>query len=118
MKRNGKIWLISTVILLLSYAVCRYALFEMHGMKQWPLILLIVGGVIFAVSVLARSKYIPLFVSLGYPVAFAVGAVFQRDSVDPGGGATNSLWLIWAVAYLCIIAVGGSVEAVKRKQAK
>ena len=99
MKKNKTIWIISGAILLLSYVVCRYGLFDLHGMHDWPLVLLI-------------------FTAVGYPAAFAVGVIFQWGGMDPRGWVINRLWLVWMVTYLCVIAAGGIVEGMTRKRSK
>ena len=40
MKKYG-IGLLSMAILIASFLICRFALFDMHKMKQFPLVLLI-----------------------------------------------------------------------------
>ena len=42
MKKYG-IGLLSIAILIASFLICRFALFDMHKMKQFPLVLLIAG---------------------------------------------------------------------------
>lgn len=108
--------LVSGVILLLSFVVCRYGLFDLHGMKSWPLFLLVVGGVFFLVALGMGSRYLPLFTAVGYPLSFAVGLVFRQGGPNPHGGNMDRLWLVWLVAYLCMIAAGGIVELIARKR--
>ena len=51
-------------------------------------------------------------------VAFAVGAVFQTDGLDAGGGKTNSLWIIWTVIFVCFTLGAFLIDlfaAIKRK---
>ena len=43
MKKCG-IGLLSMAILIASFLICRFALFDMHKMKQFPLVLLIAGA--------------------------------------------------------------------------
>ena len=43
MKKYG-IGLLSMAILIASFLICRFVLFDMHKMKQFPLVLLIAGG--------------------------------------------------------------------------
>ena len=54
--------------------------------------------------------------SLSYPIAFAIGALFQTDGADPGGGRTNSLWVIWTVVFICAIVLSAIGETVKKKR--
>ena len=118
MKKNKTTWIISGAILLLSYVACRYGLLDLHGMHDWPLVLLIAGGLIFLISLVFKCRYIPIFTAVGYPAAFAVGVIFQWGGMDPRGWVINRLWLVWMVTYLCVIAAGGIVEGVTRKRSK
>ncbi len=117
--KKYRVGILSAVILLFSFVLCRFVFFDKHGMKSWPLVLFVVGTVIVSISVFFSCKYLPLFTSLGYPVAFAIGAIFQRDFADPTGAMTlNNMWIIWTIAFLCLVSVGGIVETMKRKNAK
>ena len=51
MKKYG-IGLLSMAILIASFLICRFALFDMHKMKQFPLVLLIAGGLFIGISML------------------------------------------------------------------
>lgn len=84
MKKYG-IGLLSIAILIVSFLICRFALFDMHKMKQFPLVLLIAGGLFIGISMLFGCSRFPLFASLGYPVSFAAGLIFSQDYADPTG---------------------------------
>ena len=97
--------LISLGVLLLSFVLCRYAFFHLHGMKEWPVDLLIAGLVVLLLSLFAKKKYVPWFTSIGYLLGFWLGIIFHSEGFDPGGGRTDNLWIIWtAVLFLCILA--------------
>ncbi len=116
MKKYG-VGLLSMAILIASFLICRFALFDMHKMKQWPLALLIAGGLFIGISMLFRCSRFPLFASLGYPVSFAAGLIFRRNYADPTGAMTlNSMWIIWTNVYLVIMCIGMAVEAMARKK--
>lgn len=108
----------AAVILLMSFVLCRFVLFGLHGMKSWPVVLLLAGGAVLGVSVLLKCRRLPLFVALGYPLSFAVGALFQQNYADPRGAMTlNSFWSIWMIAYLLIVCAGVAAEIFGRKRA-
>ena len=114
MKKYG-IGLLSMAILIASFLICRFALFDMHKMKQFPLVLLIAGGLFIGISMLFRCSRFPLFASLGYPVSFAAGLIFRQDYADPTGAMTlSSMWII----YLVIVCIGIVVEVIARKKRK
>ena len=104
--------ILSAAILVLSFILCRCVFFDLHGMKDWPVVLLVLGGLVIVAATLFKCKYIPLFTAIGYPLAFIAGVIFQTDYV---AASTNNLWIIWTVAYLCFIAVGVVIEIIKRK---
>lgn len=97
--------LLSVVLLLAGYVLTRYMLFDLHGMKQWPLTLLIIGAVVNVAALFQKSILIPLITSAAYTVSFFAGVLFHTNSVDVGGTATNNLWIIWTGVYLLIILV-------------
>lgn len=105
-RKNVMLHLLSLCVLCLGFVLCRYVFFEMHGMKQWPELLFIVALVSLAVSFFAKAKTTPLLISLGYIVGFVVGVMFQTDGMDAGGAKTNSLWMIWALVFVCLIVIG------------
>ena len=96
---------ISLGVLLLGFLLCRYAFFGLHGMKEWPIDLFIVGMAALLISLLARKQYVPWFVATGYFLSFLLSVMFHTEGTDPGGGKTDNLWIIWTVAFLgCILA--------------
>lgn len=104
-KRGLLTHLISLGVLLLGLLLCRYAFFDLHGMKEWPVDLFIVGIVALLISLLARKQYAPWFTSLGYLLGFLLGVILHTEGTDPGGGKTDNLWSIWMFAFIgCIVA--------------
>lgn len=120
MIKNYRMQLISAIILLFGFVLCRYMLFGVfHKMKSWPTALFVFGVVIILVSMLFKSKYMPFFTSLGYIISFAIGVIFEQDYADPTGAMTmNNLWIIWTYAYLCFVLVGIIADVIKRKIVK
>ena len=100
-KKNLILHLISLGVLCVGYFLTRYVFFDLHGMKQWPLMLFVCGAVVIAGSLFVRAKQVPVFTALSYIGGFAAGALFQTDGVDAGGGGTNNLWIIWTVVFVC-----------------
>jgi len=98
--------LISFGILLLGFVLCRYAFFGLHGMKEWPVDLLLVGIVAVLISLFAGKQYVPWFTAGGYIFGFLLGVLFHTEGTDPGGGKTDNLWIIWTVVFLGCILTG------------
>lgn len=118
MKRINKIGLLSLFILIISFIVIRYALLEMHGMKQMPVMLLFPILLAMIVFCFAKVKIIPFVLAISYPIGFALGTMFQTYSVDAGGGATNNMWIIWTSVVIVMIVLSFIAELINRKKAK
>ena len=105
---------LSLIGLLGAYLVLRYLLFSLHGMKELPFNLFIIGAVIIIISGMAFSrKILPVLTPVGYIVGFVLGYFFQFDY----GVGLNSLWIIWIGVYLGVVLVGIVAEIIcwKRK---
>ena len=107
-QQNKKVMLMYVValgILLLGFVLCRYAFFGLHGMKEWPAVLLWIGLATLLISLLAGKQFVPWFTAIGYVVGFFIGVLFHTEGTDPGGGKTDNLWIIWTIVFLgCILA--------------
>ena len=108
MEKNKNLLLthgISFGILLIGFLFCRFAFFELHGMREWPFDLWIAGVVVILVSLIAKKQLVPWFTSVGYLVGFLTGVIFHTEGFDPGGGRTDNLWQIWTIVFaVCILA--------------
>lgn len=98
--------MLSLCLLCTGFVLFRYVLFDIHGMKQLPVLLLGAGVVSVAISFFLEGKTTPIFTALAYIIGFIVGAIFQTNGIDAGGGATNNLWKIWVIVFVCITLVG------------
>ena len=49
-RKNAALYLASLCVLCAGYLLCRYVFFEVHGMKQWPACLFLLGLVVLGVS--------------------------------------------------------------------
>ena len=47
---------LSLGVLCIGFVLCRYVFFDMHGMKQWPVILFGVGIIAVAISFILEGK--------------------------------------------------------------
>jgi len=107
--------LLSLGVLLTGFVICRYAVFGViHGMKEWPVDLLLVGLAVHLISLLARKQYAPWFASVGYSLGFWLGAIFHKEGFDQGGGRTDNLWQIWTVVFVLCILAGIVLEIVAK----
>jgi len=102
-------------ILLVGFILGRYVFFDVHGMKEFPVVLLVLGLVVMVISVLTTKKILPYFISMGYIIGFVFGFTFQVTKMDANGVSVNNLWVIWAVVYVAFIVLGLICEWCFRK---
>ncbi len=107
-KSSGKLaWGVGAAVCLgVSYWVCRYALFGLHGMKQWPDVLLITGFIVVLISSAAGLRLVAASAALGYPLAFGIAMATATRGIDQGGGSTSNAWIIWGGVYLLCMLLG------------
>lgn len=111
-----KVGIISLCVLLAAYGLFRYPLFGLHGMKQFPLVLLVIGiAVIAYFGILKGGRMAPLYTTVGYIVGFLCGCVLQRISYDPGGGTMNDFWKFWMGGFLAATVAGILMEVCQKK---
>ncbi|MTI49969.1 MAG: hypothetical protein FH761_19230 [Firmicutes bacterium] len=105
--KNKILWGISMSGLLgISYWLCRFTFFEIHGMKQWPNLLAISSIVIIIIAIIFGNRIIPVVTVVGYMGGFIFAMIFNTDGVDPGGGRTNNAWIIWGTVFILSIIIG------------
>ena len=113
---SNKKHLISLGVLCIGFVFIRYILLELHGMKQWPLVLCIAAIMVIGFSYIVNAKIVPLTTALSYIVGFDVGYLLQADGVDAGGGRTSNLWIIWTAVMFGAIVLSVIIEVfVNRK---
>lgn len=108
LKRNVIIHLLSLGVLCIGFLLFRYVLFDIHGMKQFPLGLFVIGVISLVISFFFNGKITPICTAFAYIIGFSIGVLFQEDGIDAGGTATNNLWIIWSVVFVFII-LGGII---------
>ena len=102
-------------ILMIGFALGRYVFFDVHGMKEFPVALLVLGLAVMLISLLTFKKVLPYFISTGYLMGFVFGFLFQVTKMDANGVSVNNLWVIWAGVYVAFIVVGFLCEALFKK---
>lgn len=101
MKKNqGKLHLLSLGILLLSYGVIHWVLWDGGGILGTGKFLALFTLVIIVCSFLMGGRLTPIITSGGYFVSFLAAFFLQKDGVDPGGGRTNNMWSIWILTFV------------------
>jgi hypothetical protein len=113
------LWGISMLVLFgVSYWLCRYAFFQMHGMKQWPNLLAVVGITILVVATLFGYRIIPVASLVGYLGGFILAMILSTDGVDQGGGRTNNAWIIWGTIFVLSILIGLILSCIFKNKSK
>jgi hypothetical protein len=113
------LWGISMLVLFgVSYWLCRYAFFQMHGMKQWPNLLAVVGITILVVAALFGNRIIPVASLVGYLGGFILAMILSTDGVDQGGGRTNNAWIIWGTIFVLSILIGLILSCIFKNKPK
>ncbi|MPW27073.1 hypothetical protein GC105_14925 [Alkalibaculum sp. M08DMB] len=92
-------------LLAISYWICRFVFFGMHGMKQWPNMLAIVSLIIIVIASIGGRQSLSVATVIGYIGGFVLAMIFNTDGVDQGGGATNNAWKIWGTIFICSILI-------------
>lgn len=114
--KNKYLWGISMIgLLVISYMLCRYIFFEMHGMKQWPKLLAIVGLTIIIIATILGKRVVSVATVIGYIGGFILAMAFNTDGIDPRGGRTNNAWIIWGITLCCSILIGFVMELIRRR---
>lgn len=104
--------------LAVGYWLCRYALFDLHGMKQWPDALAIVGFIVILIASAAGLRFLASASALGYPLAFGIAMATFTYGVDQGGGGTSNAWIIWGGVYLLCMVIGIAADIISRRTTK
>lgn len=110
MKNKKSVFIMSLVTLVLSYFIIRYALFEMHGMKQWTLVMSGLAVVVLAVSTYFNKQNTMMISTLGLIISFMIGMTLRTTSSDQG---LSNGWLIWIVSYLILVGIGVFLDVKK-----
>jgi hypothetical protein len=113
--KNRIVWTIAALAALcVCYLLSRYTFFELHGMKQWPLVLFVTGLIVIIVAAFIHGHKLMVCTVVGYIGGFALGMFFNTDGVDYGGGSINNAWWIWTVSFIVFILIGVVFEIVSR----
>ena len=98
-----------------AYVVFRYPLFSLHGMKEFPLYLCILGAILIAFSGIVKgNRILPIAAALGYIIGFPAGKLFERNY----GQGLNSMWIIWLICFAAAILIGIIVNFLVRRETK
>jgi len=107
--------IIALLLLVIAFLVIRFPLLNLHGMKDWPLILFIISATICFFAIIFGANALAVTTTLGYIAGFIFGYFFQETNVETG---QNSLWFIWTIVLVIAILIGIIIVIYKTKKAK
>lgn len=102
----------------ISYWLCRYTFFEMHGMKQWPNLLAILSIAILVIASIFGNRLITVATVIGYMGGFILAMIFNTDGIDLGGEKTNNAWIIWGTIFGFSILIGFILDLISKQKHK
>lgn len=110
--KNRILWAIGSIIALwFFYIMFRYVFFDIHGMKQFPLNMLILGLIVILVAAITYSRKVMICTIVGYIISFLIGMVSSSDYYQYGTRYNND-WKIWMLSYLFFITLGIVLELI------
>ncbi|MCL2841444.1 MAG: hypothetical protein FWE05_11830, partial [Defluviitaleaceae bacterium] len=113
--KNRALWgLRAALALWIAFFLSRFTFFSLHYMSQWPFALFVFGLIVIFTSAILDGRKVMIATPTGYTVGFALGMLFNIDSLDAGSGALNNAWKIWIGTYLAFIVLGIIWEIVTR----
>jgi len=81
--KSRVIWTVGAIVALcICFLLCRFSLFELHGMKQFPTILLIIGLIAIIIAAIFASRKVMICTVVGYIGGFTMGILFNTDGVE------------------------------------
>jgi len=98
----------AAVALSISFLLCRYIFFDLHGMMQWPFVLYLFGLIVILIAAVFGSRKVMYSTAWGYMISFMLGMALNWNTYHPerGHGAyTNNNWFIWILSFLAFIAM-------------
>lgn len=114
-KKKRAVWATASAsVLCIEYVVLRYLLFDLHGMKQLPLILFAFGLIVICISEIINGKQLMICTVSGFIISFLIGARFKTDWVDSHGTAMDNLWVWFTLGMLAFVLVGVILEIMSK----
>lgn len=103
-------------VLAAEWALVRFPLFGLHGMKEWPTDLLLFGLIAAVAAGALGAKWAVFGTLAGYLAGFFCGVMFNYPGKTPG---TRMGWWVWTCVFLAGIALGiaaSIIFAIRKKK--
>lgn len=111
-KERITIFGVCAIILLIGFIVFRFVLFDMHGMKEWPLDLLVAGLILSFVGAAIKGHFTCCFTVVGYIFGFAAAMNFST------GGSADNGWIIWLAVFVIGAVLGIVIDIAMKLRTK
>ena len=117
---NRVFWVAGTAgALSVCYLLCGHIFYELHGNKQWPLAMFILGLAVILIAAFPDAKKVMICTAAGYVISFIAGIVFnsEYDSIVDGvlQDRRSTAWQIWTASFLVLIITGIVWEVISNR---
>lgn len=117
-KKKAFQFFLSATCLAAAYFLSRFGLFSFHEMKQWPAVLAVTGIAVLAIAARFGCRIASATTVARYLGGFFLGFWLGKEGTDPGGGRTDSGWIIWTFIFLLGILCGFLADWIFQKKQK
>ena len=101
-------------LIVFQFLLLRLPFFNM--MKDWNLVMFIVSLSAAILSAVFGKGLLANFAWLGYFCGYLAGRVFEKKSLDPGGGTLSNSWIIWTFVLLVFLVLGIVAERLAKNK--
>lgn len=119
-KKRLALTLSGAAILTAEWLLVRFPLLDLHGMKEWPWDLFVIGLIAVVIAGALGAKWAALGAVTGYLTGFFCGVIFNFPGPAPD---TTAGWAVWTFVFLAGILLGIAASVIipivsKRKYSK
>lgn len=114
MKKRLCFTALSILLLTIEFLFCRFVMFDLHGMKEFPFVLFLDGLFVIIISAVFNSTKTMLCTVVGYIAGFVLAALFNKDWIAMYGARMNNFWLWFMGGMAAFILIGVIWDVVSR----
>ena len=116
MKNKSELtWIISSMVsLILFYCICS----SLEDGNDAAFIVGFAGVLALIISYSFKMRITTITATLGYPISYILGIVFETDSITYPGGASSNWWQIWIISYWVLIVISITFDIVIKSKKK
>lgn len=114
-KKSNLTWIVSSMLLsILFYFICS----RLTKGNDATFIVGLAGVLALIISYIFKMRITTITATLGYPISYILGIVFETDSITYPGGASSNWWQIWIVSYWIFIGIGITIDIIMKYRTK